>query len=324
MGKSVAGVIAPRPPRLTRMPTVEELLRTGPVLSEASIFERLRRTPGIEFDPEVGIGGLVTDDRGHAALWEIHREYLAIGLEAGLPVLLQTDTWRAHPLRVARSRFSDRDLNAENARMLRDLRHTEAQRGGTVVIGGLVGPLGDGYGGDVAPSAEVAEMEMRAQVEELETAGVDVLIAGTLPNAEEALGISRALAATTLPYIVGVVVRADGTLLDETPLREFVDRVDNGTRRPPLGYALNCVHPLIADEVLEAEPIGDRAIGLFANASALAPEELDGRDEVDASAPAPFAAQLIATGQAHGLSILGGCCGTDDAHLRAIAALLRR
>jgi homocysteine S-methyltransferase len=306
------------------MPTVEEVLRAGPVLSEASIFERLRRTPGIEFDPEVGIGALVTDSRWQPALWEIHRSYLEIGLEAGLPVLLQTDTWRAHPRRVARSRYSDRDLNAENARMLRDLRHTEAERGGTVIIGGLVGPLGDGYGGDIAPSAEVAEMEMRAQVEELETAGVDVLIAGTLPNAEEALGISRALAASTLPYIVGVVVRADGTLLDETPLRDFVERVDHGTRRPPLGYALNCVHPTIADEAFAAQPIGDRAIGLFANASALTPEELDGRDELDASTPEAFAVELIATGQTHGLSILGGCCGTDASHLRAVAALLRR
>ena len=306
------------------MPTVEEVLRAGPVLSEASIFERLRRTPGIEFDPEVGIGALVTDSRWQPALWEIHRSYLEIGLEAGLPVLLQTDTWRAHPRRVARSRYSDRDLNAENARMLRDLRHTEAERGGTVIIGGLVGPLGDGYGGDIAPSAEVAEMEMRAQVEELETAGVDVLIAGTLPNAEEALGISRALAASTLPYIVGVVVRADGTLLDETLLRDFVERVDHGTRRPPLGYALNCVHPTIADEALAAQPIGDRAIGLFANASALTPEELDGRDELDASTPEAFAVELIATGQTHGLSILGGCCGTDASHLRAVAALLRR
>lgn len=306
------------------MPTVEEVLRAGPVLSEASIFERLRRTPGIEFDPEVGIGALVTDSRWQPALWEIHRSYLEIGLEAGLPVLLQTDTWRAHPQRVARSRYSDRDLNAENARMLRDLRHTEAERGGTVIIGGLVGPLGDGYGGDIAPSAEVAEMEMRAQVEELETAGVDVLMAGTLPNAEEALGISRALAASTLPYIVGVVVRADGTLLDATPLRDFVERVDHGTPRPPLGYALNCVHPTIADEALTTQPIGDRAVGLFANASALTPEELDGRDELDASTPEAFAVELIATGQTHGLSILGGCCGTDASHLRAVAALLRR
>ena len=194
------------------MTTVEELLRTGPVLSEASIFERLRREPGIAFDAEVGIGGLVTDDRGFAALSEIHRGYLRIGLDAGLPVLLQTDTWRAHPLRVARSGFAGMDLNAQNARMLRDLRTTEAGPGDRVVIGGLVGPLGDGYGGDVAPSAEVAEAEMRDQVESLETAGVDLLIAGTLPNGAEALGIARALAASTLPYLIGVVVRPDGTL----------------------------------------------------------------------------------------------------------------
>ena len=300
------------------MTTVEELLRAGPVLSEASIFERLRREPDIAFDPEVGIGGLVADDRGFAALSEIHRGYLRIGLGAGLPVLLQTDTWRAHPLRIARSDFAGMDLNAQNARMLRDLRTTEAAPGDRVIVGGLVGPVGDGYGGDVAPSAEVAEAEMREQVESLETAGVDLLIAGTLPNGEEALGISRALAASTLPYIVGVVVRPDGTLLDGTPLDAFVATVDAGTTRPPLGYALTCTHPTVAAEALAARPIGDRALALFANASALSPEELDGRDELDASAPEAFAAQLVATG----LPVLGGCCGTDETHLRAVAALL--
>lgn len=304
------------------MTTVEELLRSGPVLGEASIFERLRRTSGIAFDPEVGIGGLVTDDRGFAALSEIHRAYLRIGLDAGLPVLLQTDTWRSHPLRIARSGFRGHDLNAENARMLRDLRTAEAEPGDRVLIGGLVGPIGDGYGGDVAPSAEVAEAELRPQVEALETAGVDLLIAGTLPNAEEALGIARALAASTLPYAIGVVVRPDGTLLDGTPLDAFVDVVDTGTARAPLGYALTCVHPTIATDALEARPIGDRALALFANASALSPEELDGREELDASEPAPYAAQLITTGRDHGLTVLGGCCGTDETHLRAVAALL--
>ncbi len=320
-----ACAIAPMPPLRVYIDivlTAEELLRTGPVLSEASIFERLRRTPGIDFDPEVGIGGLVTDDRGHAALWAVHRSYLRVGLDAGLPVLLQTDTWRAHPDRIARSAFADRDLNAENARMLRDLRASEATEGDRVLIGGLLGPLGDGYGSDVAPGADVAETAMAEQVASLESAGVDLLIAGTLPNAEEGLGIARALAASTLPYLIGVVVRPDGTLLDGTPLRAFVDSVDAGTHRAPLGYALNCVHPAIADAALRAEPIGDRATALFANASALSPEELDGRAALDASEPGPFALALTQAGTTHGLSVLGGCCGTDDTHLRAAAALL--
>ena len=78
------------------MPTVEEVLRTGPVLSEASIFERLRRTPGIEFDPEVGIGALVTDSRWQPALWEIHRGYL----EAGSQIVM-TNTFGCNRLRLA-------------------------------------------------------------------------------------------------------------------------------------------------------------------------------------------------------------------------------
>ena len=119
------------------MVNVAEQLRAGPVLSEASIFERLRRTPGIEFDAEVGIGALVTDNQGHAALWETHREYLAIGRDAGLPVLLQTDTWRAHPERIARSNYARRDLNTENARMLRDLRQAEAQPGDVIILDNL-------------------------------------------------------------------------------------------------------------------------------------------------------------------------------------------
>lgn len=295
------------------MDAVEDLLRSGPVLSEGSVFERLRRTDGIAFDPEVGIGALVADPVGRAALADVHRAYLRVGLERGLPVLLQTDTWRAHPTRIARSAHADRDLNALNAALLRELR--DEADGGTVLIGGLVGPLGDGYGGDAAPDADAAERLMRAQAEALAAGGVDLLVAATLPDAGEALGIARALAATGLPYLVGVVVRPDGTLLDGSRLGDLVAAVDAGAARAPVGYALTCVHPSVAAAALAAEPVGDRVIACFANASALSPEELDGRAELDAGEPGPFAAQLDALG----LPVSGGCCGTDERHLVALA-----
>lgn len=277
------------------------------------MFERLRRAEGIAFDPEVGIGALVADPAGRAALADVHRAYLRIGLERGLPVLLQTDTWRAHPARIARSAHAGADLNGLNAALLRELRDEAGQ--GEVLIGGLVGPLGDGYGGDAAPDAATAERLLRPQAEALAAGGVDLLVAATLPDADEALGIARALAATGLPYLVGVVVRPDGTLLDGSPLGDLVAAVDAGTAQAPVGYALTCVHPSVAAAALAAEPAGGRVVACFANASALSPEELDGRAELDAGEPGPFARQLDALG----LPVAGGCCGTDERHLAALA-----
>ena len=60
---------------------------------------------------------------------------------------------------------------------------------------------------------------------------------------EELLGVSRALAATELPYILAPVVTPSGTMPDGTPMAEAVERIDTGTARPPLQFIVNCVHP---------------------------------------------------------------------------------
>lgn len=300
---------------------VIERIQSGPVLAEASIFERLRRAPDVAFDPEVGVGGLVADPAGAALLTDIHRTYMRVGRERGLPVLLQTDTWRAHPLRIERSAFAGRDLNAEHVALLRALRE---QEGGEedVLIGGLVGPLGDGYGGDAAPSREEAGRLLRPQADALAAAGADLLVAATLPDAQEAMGIADALGTTGLPYLIGVVVRPDGTLLDGTRLGSFVETLDATTTTPPVGYALTCVHPDVASSALVAEPIGDRAVALFANTSARSPEELDGLDHLETAEPEGFAGAVVRAQATHDLRIVGGCCGTDETHLAAIARRL--
>lgn len=296
---------------------VVDRIRSGPVLAEASIFERLRRAPDVAFDSEVGVGGLVADPAGAELLTDIHRTYLRVGRERGLPVLLQTDTWRAHPLRIERSAFAGRDLNGEHVALLRALRDDAG--GEDILIGGLVGPLGDGYGADGAPSRDEAARLLRPQADALAAAGADLLIAATLPDADEAMGIADALAATGLPYLIGVVVRPDGTLLDGTRLAAFVETLDATTSASPVGYALTCVHPDVASAALVAEPIGDRAVALFANTSARSPEELDGLDHLETAEPEGFADAVVRTRDRHGLRIVGGCCGTDETHLAAIA-----
>ena len=66
----------------------------------------------------------------------------------------------------------------------------------------------------------------------------------------------------------------------------------------------------------------DRVLVLLANASARDPEELDGLTELETADPDPFAREIVAVAERHGLRLLGGCGGTGDGHIAALARLL--
>jgi S-methylmethionine-dependent homocysteine/selenocysteine methylase len=63
-----------------------------------------------------------------------------------------------------------------------------------------------------------------------------------------------------------------------------------------------------------------RIRGLRANASTRSHAELDEAEELDTGDPADLGARYAAlAGQLPELNVLGGCCGTDHRHVRAIA-----
>ena len=288
------------------------------LLGEGSIHERLRRAGGIPFDADVGLAGLVHDPRAATILADVHREYLAVAEAAGLPMLLLTDTWRASTGRVARSRFAAEPLNEQNAAFVDGL------RGGAsvpTILGGLLGPLGDAYRPDQAPAQDLAYREHSRQAASLAAGGCELLLADTLPACSEAIGMARALTDTGLPSIVSFVLRPDGTLLDGMPLADAIGRIDDATDPRPIGYLANCIHPTIFARALAASP-SSRVIGLQANTSALSPEELDGSSELHGADPEEFADAMLAARDRFGLTLLGGCCGTDARHLAAVAARL--
>ena len=95
------------------------LLATSPViLGEGAVIERLRRTPGISLDPHVVNSAFVYDDRAREALAGICRQYLEIGRDHDLPLLLSTPTWRASRERIEAGGYGGRDLNGDNFRFL--------------------------------------------------------------------------------------------------------------------------------------------------------------------------------------------------------------
>lgn len=290
------------------------------VLAEGSVHERLRRRPDVPFDPQIGVAALVFDGPSRELLERVHRGYVAIGASHGLPMLVQTDTWRASGARIAASAWAGTDVNRACVSLARDVAGAAP---GAVLVAGLLGPAGDAYDPDAALGRDDARRYHAEQADALADAGSDLLLCATLPALSEAIGLAEAMAATGLPAVVSFVVRRSGTLLDGTPLDDAIGMIDDIVDPAPIGYMLNCVHPRVLGSALEACPAAvARVIGLQANTSAREPEELDGLAELETAEPEHFAHEIAAAGRSFGLRVLGGCCGTGEEHIAALARLL--
>ena len=148
----------------------------------------------------------------------ICRQYLDIGRDCGLPLLLSTATWRASRERIAAAGYARVDVNGDNFGFLDALRKSYGGYSEKVVICGLMSCRGDAYNpGDALAVDEALEFHAW-QAEKLADTGVDFLLAATLPAFSEATGLALALAATAKPYVLSFVVRPEGTMLDGTPL----------------------------------------------------------------------------------------------------------
>ena len=304
---------------------ITHALATGAViLTEGAVVERLRREFQADLDPHVVHAGFIYDPARRSTLESIYRQYIIIGQAAHLPLVLHTPTWRASQEHLNAAGLADRDVNGDCVRFLAQLRDECGTGRAPIYISGMIGPRGDAYrAADALPTAEAARYH-DYQISRLAAAGVDFLSAMTLPALSEALGIARAMAQTELPYILSFVVRSQGALLDGTSLADAIDLIDSSVQPQPLGYMVNCVHPAVLDMALTAPgrrspALKVRMLGCQANTSRLSPEALDNRAELDADTPDALANALWGLHSEHGLRILGGCCGTDDRYIRALA-----
>ncbi len=295
------------------------------ILAEGALIERLRRNPSVRLNPHILHAGLVYDSRGQTALRQIYRQYMDIGRVAGLPLLTCAPTWRANPARLRQAGFDDQaDVNGDGVRFLASIRAEYGAYAGQVFVGGLMSCRGDAYKPAEALPADEAAIFHRPQARALAAAGVDFLLAATLPAVSEALGLARAMAGCDTPYALSFVLRPSGTLLDGTPLHQAIAMIDSAVNPAPLFYMANCVHPTVfesafAAAISQSPSVGRRVIGLQANTSTKSPEELDKRGSLDGAEAEPFASAMVGLHHWFGTKILGGCCGTDNRHIAAIA-----
>jgi len=297
------------------------------ILGEGAVIERLRRSGDLELDPYLVNSAFIYEGAKRAALETICRQYLDIGREFGLPLLMSTPTWRASRERIEAAGLTGVDVNGDNVRFLDALRKSYGGYAEKVAICGLMSCRGDAYNHADALAVDEAREFHAWQAGKLAEAGVDFLLAATLPAFSEATGLALALAATGQPYIISFVVRPEGTLLDGTPLKDAIAGIDAAVTPRPLAYMINCTHVSFAREALthgsNSSPlVRQRVIGLLANTAALSPEDLNESTNLVEEDPETFGKSVAGLHRELGLKILGGCCGTDDRHIRSLAAQL--
>jgi len=280
------------------------------ILMEAAIVEQLRRSDQVQLHDSLANAPLIYDAAGREAMSALYTGYMELARQAGLPMLLCTPTWRAGKDRVQASGISN-SINADAAAFMRDIR-----RGDNVLIGGMIGCKNDCYQPAEGLSVSDAEHFHQWQVEQLARGGVDFLIAETLPNVHEALGIARVMAATGIPYIISFVIARNGCILDGTSLDAAMQLIDANTRINPAGYMVNCAHPSFLRPETQPAGIFLRLIGFQANASSLDHCELESADELKSESISEWGQLMVELNRTYGVKILGGCCGTNIEHLK--------
>ena len=303
-----------------------ECMRThSDILMEGALGERLKREYNLKIDGTVAMASLVYTDDGRIALSNLWNEYIAIARKYQLPFLATTPTRRANLERISASGYSEQIIY-DNVRFLKSI---EVNNGIEMYIGGLMGCKGDAYTGEGCLSEQDAEEFHDWTVKRFKKAEVDFLYAGIMPTLSEATGLAKAADKSELPYIISFTIQKNGKLVDGTPIAEAIQYIDRKTKRPPVCYMTNCVHPDIALEALSqpfnnVDIVKKRFRGIQANTSSLSYAELDGSTDLKSSAPKEFAEAMIALRRISQIQIWGGCCGTDNRHIEAIAKKLKK
>jgi S-methylmethionine-dependent homocysteine/selenocysteine methylase len=302
-------------------------LRGDLFLTDGGIETTLIFHRGLDL-PEFAAFPLLEDAEGLEVLRAYYEPYLRLAGEHGSGFVLESPTWRASPRWGQALGYDEARLDELNRRaigLMEVLRAEHAPAGGDIVISGCIGPHDDGYDPAVTLSAQEAQAYHATQIGTFADAGADLVTAMTITYAEEAIGMTRAAGDSGLPAAISFTVETDGRLPSGQTLGDAIVQVDRGADPPPAYYMVNCAHPTHFEGVLEpGAPWLQRIRGLRANASTKSHAELDEAADLDAGDPADLAARYAGLrDRLPALTVLGGCCGTDDRHIAEIARAWR-
>jgi S-methylmethionine-dependent homocysteine/selenocysteine methylase len=275
--------------------------------------------------PEFAMYPLLDDPRAVADLRDMYTRYLEVAAAHGFVALMGGLDYRASPDWAAKLGISPAGLADYQLRSIEFLREVARPFDGLpTLVAGIVGPRGDAYGRNHTIIADEAEEYHGVQIATLREAGVDLVSAMTFNNVPEAVGVARAAASAGLPLSMSFMVDATGCIRTGPTLAEAITAVDDqaGDARPDF-FGINCSHPVEFEPALEPGPWLERLRSLRPNASMAEKQALCQIGHLEAGDPELLGIQMAALARRlPQVDVWGGCCGTWDDHLAAIAGQL--
>jgi len=256
------------------------------------------------------------------ALWDapdtvraIHLAYLEAGAE-----ILTANTFRTQAYTLAKIERSEQaasitQLAVRLAREAIEVRRAEltstkaAQP--TIWVAGSCPPLEDCYRPDLVPNEQTLFDHHLRHAAALATAGVDFLLIETMNTSREARAALRAAREVGLPAMVSFCVTGNAYLPSGESLESTLAQF---THKEILALLVNCLPPGAVASCLTPLRNTGLAFGLYPNFGPPTQGKLGWQEALP---PEAFCALLAPWARA-GATVLGGCCGTQPIHIRAL------
>ncbi len=242
---------------------------------------------------------------------EVHHDYIQSGVD-----IIETNTFGANRYKLKKFGLEEKvkEINRMGALIARDTAGQE------IFVAGSIGPLGlkiEPWGTTAVEEAEEAFME---QAQALLEGGVDLFLLETFSDINE---IHQAIKAVQkigqdLPIIAEMTIEEGGNSLYGTTPEVFTRKLEEW-RSHVIG--INCsVGPAHMLQCIEKMArITEFPLSAMPNAGI--PREVEGRNIYLCSPEymAEYAKRFIL----NGVKVIGGCCGTTPAHIKAIRGAIK-
>ena len=243
------------------------------------------------------------------AVFRVHQSYIEAGAQ-----IIETNTFGANRFKLAPIGLGEdvQRLNSRGVKIAREARESAARE---VLIAGSIGPLGIGVQARHPEPDEIIDV-FHEQALALEERGVDFFILETFSYVEELmLAIDAIRSFSGLPIVAQLTYSEEGTTYgDVNPFLAATMLKDKNVQV----IGANCtLGPQSLLPILR-ELCGVNGVCVSGMPNAGFPKKEGDRIVYPKSSPEYFALFAREAAEA-GVRILGGCCGTTPAHIRAMA-----